>query len=83
MAKNSTKVRPVAQATKSTGTPLLRAHDKAGSEYYDQHAATAGLSDRKHEDFGQEFRHARAADMRCAIGINHVLGNLFDMRPMR
>jgi hypothetical protein len=27
--------------------------DKAGSKYCDEHAATADLSDRKHEDFGR------------------------------
>ena len=52
MAKNSTKLRPVAHATKSTSTPSLRADDKADSVYCDEHAATADLSDRKHEDFG-------------------------------
>jgi hypothetical protein len=53
MVKNSTKVRPVAHATKSTTTPSLRADDKAGSGCCDEHAATADLSDRKHEDFGR------------------------------
>jgi hypothetical protein len=53
VAKNSTKVRPVAQATWSTPAPSLRADHKAGSKYCDEHAATAGLSDRKHEDFGR------------------------------
>jgi hypothetical protein len=53
VAKNSTKVRPVAQATKSTPTPSLRADDKAGSKYGDAHAAAADLSDRKHKDFGK------------------------------
>jgi hypothetical protein len=53
VAKNSTKVRPVAQATKSTPTPSRRADDKAGSKYYDERAATADLSDSKHEDFGR------------------------------
>jgi hypothetical protein len=53
VAKNSTKVRPVAQATKSTPTPSLRADNKAGSGYCDQRAATADLSDSKYEDFGK------------------------------
>jgi hypothetical protein len=53
MAKNSTKVRPVAHATKSTTAPSLRADDKAGSGCCDELAATADLSDRKHEDFGR------------------------------
>jgi hypothetical protein len=53
VAKNSTKVRPVAQATKSTPTPSLGPDHKAGSKYCDEHAATADLSDRKHEDFGR------------------------------
>jgi hypothetical protein len=56
----------------------LRHADKgAGSASRDALAAAADLSDRKHEDFGRSSgTPARAADMRAAIFINHVLDNL-------
>src|ERR1700736_5920052 len=53
MARNSTKVRTGAHATKSPTAPSLRADDKAGSGCCDAPAATADLSDRKHDDFGR------------------------------
>ena len=83
MAKNSTKVRPVAHATKSTSTSSLRADDKAGSGYCDEYVAPAELSDRKHEDFGMSS--GTPAQPTCVrqFGINHLLGNFLEMRPMR
>jgi hypothetical protein len=79
MAKNSTKVRPVAHATKSTRTSSLRADDKSGSGYCDEQAAPADLSDRKHEDFGRSS--STPAQPTCVpqFGINHLLGNFLDM----
>jgi hypothetical protein len=82
VAKNSTKVRPVAYATNSTPAPSLGANAKAGSGHRGEHAATADLSDRKHEDFAGSSGAPAKADMRSAIGVNH-LGNFLEMRLAR
>jgi hypothetical protein len=53
VANNSTKVRPVADATKSASPRPRHADNAAGAAGCDGQAATADLSDRKHEDFGR------------------------------
>src|ERR1700680_1025708 len=72
MARNSTKVRPVAHATKSTDTSSLRADDKSGSGYCDEHAAPADLSDRKHEDFGRSSGAPAGPIWGAQFGLDHL-----------
>jgi len=83
VAKNSTKLRRVAHPNPFGIALSRRADDKSGSEYCDEYAATIGLSGRKHEDFGGSSGAPARPKMRSAIGINHLLKNFLDMRPMR
>jgi hypothetical protein len=79
-ANNSTKVRPVADATKSAGPRGLNADGTAGSACCDEHAATADLSDRKHEDFHRSSGTPAqpACEPRFALTIFSII--FFDMR---
>ena len=79
-ANNSTKVRPVADATKLAGPRLLHADGTAGSACCDDHAATADLSDSKHEDFDRSS--GTPAQPTCAPRFSLTIFSIifFDMR---
>jgi hypothetical protein len=75
LVEKSSKVRRVAYVAKPTGTRSSRPDDKARVEHRDEHATTADLSERKHEEFSRGSGKPAQRRMSFAIGINHLLGN--------
>lgn len=58
-----------------TGMRSLCPDDKTCVEHRDEHAATADLSERKHEEFSRSSGTPAQRRASFAIGINHLLGN--------